>query len=49
MQLHLNKADSELLTATNEVFTANGNERVALENLAAVAERSPADLLDCLE
>jgi hypothetical protein len=48
MQQHLNKADAEALTTTNEVFTANGNERVALENLATVVGQTPEQILELL-
>jgi hypothetical protein len=47
-QPHLNKVDAQSLTATNEVFTANGNERVALENLAAVVGQTPDQILELL-
>jgi hypothetical protein len=47
-QQHLNKVDAQSLTATNEVFTANGNERVALENLAAVVGQTPDQILELL-
>jgi hypothetical protein len=42
-------AVSDAMTAANELFTANGNERVALENLAAVVGRSSAELLNFLK
>jgi hypothetical protein len=42
-------ADSDAMTAANELFTANDNERVVLENLAAVVGRSPVELLDFLK
>jgi outer membrane protein TolC len=49
LQQHLNKANPEALTVTNEVFIANSNERVALENLAAVVGQTPDQMLEILE
>lgn len=50
MQAHQNKtvADEEFMTATSELFTANTNERVALENLAAVVGQSSTEILHLL-
>jgi hypothetical protein len=50
MQAHQKKtvADDESMTAIHDLFTANTNERVALENLAAVVGRSPAEILKVL-
>jgi hypothetical protein len=48
MQPHLDKADPESLTTTNEMFTANSNERVALENPAAVVGQTPDQVLELL-
>jgi hypothetical protein len=40
--------DAEYVTAATELLTANGNERIALESLAAVVGRSPTELLNLL-
>jgi hypothetical protein len=49
MQPYQNPEDAQYITAATELFTANGNERIALESLAAVVGRSPTELLDLLQ